>query len=169
VAYFNPRWGYYAHLPKSGGIAFRKHLASKYGAGMEIGKFHDIPFDTQGQPILTTVRNPVDWMASVYSYRRFQHWVEKEDGLGWEVIVNLTQHLAGLSWERFVDAVCERGIDIPYVAFSVFCSRADYTYQVEFVDMLHVNKTPNRISVQPDQRERLEKVFIRSMKEFGYN
>jgi hypothetical protein len=168
MAFYSPAWGYYAHCPKSGGIAFRKHLVRTHGPGMEVGNFHDIPFDTEGYPILTTIRHPVDWMASVYFYRRFQEWVEKKDGFGWVQIVNLTQHMKHLNWHDFVVAVCDRGIDIPYVTFSTFVSRADYVYKIEELDIAHANPTPNKGKMTDWEREKLTECFGASIEAFGY-
>lgn len=165
--YFSEQWGWYVHPPKTGGVSFRHWLNLNFGGGKEIGKFHDIPQDTKGFPVITTVRNPVDWIDSVYRYRVWQDWVEKDEGIGWNAIIALTQWGKGLTWDEFAEEVYRRDVDIPYVVFNLFTMNAK-VYKIEDVGALHRNSNPTKSVMTLEQREMLGETFIWSMEKYKY-
>lgn len=72
------RCRYYVHIPKTGGKMFRSHGTPDFGSrGFEFSRKHvwdpRVTYPKQGASYFSTVRNPYDWLISMWFY----DWGEK--------------------------------------------------------------------------------------------
>jgi len=168
-------WGTFIHIPKCGGFGFRQFLTDQMGKGVEVGPYHGLP-ETIDRGF-TMVRNPVDWLRSIWAYRNNNDWLYKSNSRQyWSVIMGLTQYAEGMPWDVFVEWLDRDIVSTIYGMYqhpSVKIYKMEDAHQLLFdleidteLPVTHV--TPFKPKVTRAQRDRLERVCWRSMVDYGY-
>lgn len=98
-------WGVYVHIPKTGGTFIRRVLGDIGAWESPRVKTHDLPEDWDGE-VWTCVREPAEWLASVWAHRQRQAWRKYKNGIPWNYLCNLlADRVATGYWDRFVKRV----------------------------------------------------------------
>jgi len=184
VAWVGP-WGTFVHIPKCGGQGLRSYLSEQMGGGYDEPPQHGVPPFIK-TPAFTVVRHPISWLRSYFAYRNMHGWevLKRADGTinhvnYWPAIFGLTQWAAGMTWGEFVNGLLDQGVDIVSTIYGMYRHPAVKIYQLEHIDVLlddlgltahlpvtHV--TPNKPTIGWHEREKLEHLCRRSIKDYGY-
>lgn len=99
-------WGTYIHIPKTGGSFITQCLLKIGPRNSHRGQgTHDLPVYYRHHEVWTCVREPAEWLASVWAHRERQAWRRYGRATPWELLCDILADYADGRWNRFVKTI----------------------------------------------------------------
>ena len=99
-------WGCYIHIPHTSGSWTRRVLSQK--EGKRSGTTHSLPTVWAHPRYFTIVRDPADWLRSMFCNRRQSRWQEHGDDCPYKDFTRILIPYRTNDFEEFVDSVCTK-------------------------------------------------------------
>lgn len=97
-------WGCYIHIPKTSGM-WTKRVLNQLGQGNRDGQTHQLPKAWIHPRYFTIVREPADWLRSVFCNRRQSRWQEHPEPSFWAEFCKMVIPYRSKDFEEFVELI----------------------------------------------------------------
>jgi hypothetical protein len=97
-------WGCYIHIPKTSGMWTKRVLATA-GQGERDGMTHSLPLVWAHKRYFTIVRDPAEWLVSVFCNRRNSRWQDHPEKCPWADFCKVVMPYRTKDFEEFIDSV----------------------------------------------------------------
>jgi hypothetical protein len=106
------KWGCFIHIPKTSGIWVKTVIKTDEDPGKHDGMTHGLPTKWSYDPIWAVVRDPVDYLASVWAHLWRNGWDTYPRSVPWQTFVELIKDYQTEDFDEFVQNVTthRRGI-----------------------------------------------------------
>lgn len=103
-------WGTFIHIPKTGGTFVREVLRcmGTRESNKNINqnqRVHDLPIYWRDGEVWTSVREPCEWLASVWAHRVRTNWERYPHLVPWHYLMDIFTEYETDKWEEFCENI----------------------------------------------------------------
>jgi len=100
------KWGCFIHIPKTSGLWVKTVLKSDDDPGTHDGITHGLPINWNNyERIFAVVRDPADWLASVWAHLWRNGWDTYPRRVPWQSFVELIADYKSENFDEFIENV----------------------------------------------------------------
>lgn len=103
MAYYGP-WGTFIHIPKTGGL-WVKAMLKQLNPGGSTTFSHDLPDKWHITPIFTILREPAEWLASVWAHRMREKFLPYPVRVPWQYFCQLTDQYTSKDFNVWLERI----------------------------------------------------------------
>ncbi len=105
MPYIGP-WGTYIHIPKTGG-SFVKRVLTQIQAKTNSGgaRVHDLPVYWRDGDIWTSVRDPAEWLGSVWAWNNQTSWKKYPYQVPWHYFCSILNDYKGGHFKQWIQKI----------------------------------------------------------------
>lgn len=97
----------FIHIPKTSGTWVKRVLGEIEHGNRDGSLTHDLPCRWDYDLIFTVVREPAEWLASVWGQRMREKWAHYQERIPWQYLCQYTDIYRGLMWENWISRVTD--------------------------------------------------------------
>jgi hypothetical protein len=94
-------WGCFIHIPKTSGM-WTKRVLRQLGNGKRSRHTHQLPLTWSHERYFTIVREPADWLRSVFCNRRNSRWQDHGEDCPWRDLIRIMKPYRTKVFEEFI-------------------------------------------------------------------
>jgi hypothetical protein len=171
----------YIHIPKTSGTWVKRVLGEIEYGHRDGSITHDLPHRWDYGTIFTVVREPAEWLASVWAHRVRLKWEPYPQRVPWQLLCQVLEPYQENKFDKFIDRVTRQlpglvgwfyGIYTP-PPVAIFRKEYDIHSWLRYLggdpdSVEPVNVGFNSPEVTPEIREKVELAEYRTYERFGY-
>jgi len=95
----------FIHMPKTSGTWVKRVLSEVEHGNRDGSLTHDLPHRWDYEMVFTVVREPAEWLASVWAHRIRENWQDYPQRIPWQYLLQVTDPYKANKFHLWIDNI----------------------------------------------------------------